>query len=509
MRLSEIAARVGDGAFEIIGPDVDVTGVCRDSRRVAPGDLFAALTGEEVDGERFIPDARAKGAVAAMVAAPLEGAPLEGAALPQLVVGDVRAWLGPVCHAVHAEPTHALRVIGITGTNGKTTVAYLVDQALEALGQHTALLGTVASRVGGRTVASTFTTPEADDLARFAAMARDEGASELVMEVSSHGLALARVRGVRFEVAAFTNLSQDHLDFHPSMEAYGEAKASLFLAHAPRESVVNVDDAFGAALASRIEAGGRAPLTVGIRDERARLRAVDARFDAQGIHATIALGEARVALESGLVGRHNLENLLVALGVLLALGHELAAAAAALGRASGAPGRLERVADPRGVTILVDYAHTPDALANALAAVRPLTAGRLLVVFGCGGDRDASKRPLMGRAAAEGADLVVVTSDNPRTEAPAAIAEAIVPGVQGAGLAPLEALAGQRRGFIVELDRAKAIEAALVAAEPGDTVLIAGKGHEDYQIVGHERRPFDDRAVAAAVAHALASGEER
>ncbi len=497
MRLSELQSVVGGS---LVGDDVDVRDVHRDSRRVGEGDLFAAIVGANVDATRFVPDVRARGAAAVLAERPTE--------LPTLVVPSVRSALGPVAHALAGDPTAKLAVVGVTGTNGKTTTTFLIDAALAALGHRPALLGTVASRAGAVATASSFTTPEADDLARFAKAAVDEGASHLVMEASSHALAQERTAGTRFSVGAFTNLTQDHLDFHGTMEAYGEAKAKLFLTHRPTRSVIHVGDLFGAALATRLADAGLAVVTVG-DVARADVRVIAARFDARGIEATLATPDGELTLTSGLVGRHNLENLLVALGCLVALGVPALDAARALGSAKGAPGRLERVSDPRGVTVLVDYAHTPDALANALAALRPITEGRLIVVFGCGGDRDAGKRPLMGRAAAEGADLVVVTSDNPRTEDPAAIVAAIVPGVREGGKLERTQLEGDD-GFVVEIDREHAIGIALRAARTGDTVLLAGKGHEDYQIVGTTKRHFDDREVAAdAIATIVATEEVR
>lgn len=493
MRLSELQRLVGGSLVSSGGDDVDVRDVHRDSRRVGEGDLFAAIVGANVDATRFVPDVRAQGAAAVLAEGPTE--------LPTLVVPSVRAALGPIAHALAGDPTTKLAVIGVTGTNGKTTTTFLIDEALTALGHRPALLGTVASRAGAVATASSFTTPEADDLARFAKAAFEENATHLVMEVSSHALAQERTAGTRFAVGAFTNLTQDHLDFHGTMEAYGEAKARLFFAHRPTRSVIHVGDPFGAALASRLAEAGLETLTVGDTAD-ATLRVIEARFDARGIDAKLQTPDGEVSLTSTLVGRHNLENLLVALGCLVALGVPAQDAATALASAKGAPGRLERVEDPRGVTVLVDYAHTPDALTNALSALRPITEGRLIVVFGCGGDRDVGKRPLMGRAAAEGADLVVVTSDNPRTEDPAAIVAAIVPGVRAGGKIERTVDAGfegSNEGFVVEVDRERAISIALRAARAGDTVLVAGKGHEDYQIVGTTKRHFDDREVAAAV----------
>lgn len=474
--------------------DADVRGVQHDSRAATEGDLFVAIEGASFDGTRFAPAAVEKGAVAVLASRPLE---LE---VPQLVVADVRRAMAFAAHAVYGQPTAHLDLIGITGTNGKTTTSYLVDGMLRALGRSPWMLGTVEIRAGEERRPAAYTTPEADDLARFAREAVDGGASHLVMEVSSHGLAQERARGARFAVAAFTNLSRDHLDFHGTMAAYFEAKASLFTEHGPKAAVIHVDDPAGARLAARIPGA----LTVG-RSEDARLRIVSSAMERTGIRAELTYEGQPLTLQSALVGGHNLENLTVALGCGIALGIDPAAACAALGDAPAAPGRLEPVADPRGVAVLVDYAHTPDALRNALAAIRPITEGRLIVVFGCGGDRDPGKRPQMGRAAAEGADLVVVTSDNPRTEDPAAIVDAIVPGVEATGLS--RASADSDAGFLVEVDRAVAIHLAIAGARPGDTVLIAGKGHEDYQIIGTTKRPFDDREVARdAIASATGEG---
>jgi UDP-N-acetylmuramoyl-L-alanyl-D-glutamate--2,6-diaminopimelate ligase len=334
----------------------------------------------------------------------------------------------------------------------------------------------------------------------------DAGATHLVMEVSSHGLSLHRVDAVRFRVAAFTNLTQDHLDFHGDLESYGDAKARLFLELGPATSVINVDDPFGAQLAGRVR-GSIVRCSMregGIADVRARTWA----STRDGIRAELETLAGDAVLESPLVGAHNVENLLVAVGCGLALGYPLEAIVAGLRRAKGAPGRLERVPDPRDVAVLVDYAHTPDALARALAALRPITPGRLIALFGCGGDRDRQKRPKMGEAAGRGADVCVVTSDNPRTEAPGAIIDEILPGVAAADqpVIAVTELVSAARGHVVLEDRAEAIRAAIASARPGDTVLIAGKGHEDYQIVGREKRAFDDREHARAAIAASAGG---
>ncbi|MEO0324105.1 MAG: UDP-N-acetylmuramoyl-L-alanyl-D-glutamate--2,6-diaminopimelate ligase, partial [Myxococcota bacterium] len=400
--------------------DAAVTGVQHDSRAVATGDLFVAVPGATVDGARFATAAQEAGAAALLAERRLPET------LPQLVVGHARTALAHAAHAVYGDPLRTLSAVGITGTNGKTTTAWMLDGALRHLGTTTALLGTVSERIGERVRPARFTTPEADDLARFAREAVGAGATHLVMEVSSHGLDQRRADGGPFAVAAFTNLTQDHLDYHGTMEAYGAAKARLFTELGPGASVINVDDDFGRALAAR--ASGTV-WRVALTSADAELRATLEHEGPEGMRARVRTPAGEGSLHTRLVGRHNLENLLVALGVLHALDVPLADALAGLGAAPGAPGRLERVEDPAGRLVLVDYAHTPDALARALAAVRPFARGRLVVVFGCGGDRDQDKRPRMGAAAAAGADLVVVTSDNPRSEDPQAIVDAILPGL--------------------------------------------------------------------------------
>jgi UDP-N-acetylmuramoyl-L-alanyl-D-glutamate--2,6-diaminopimelate ligase len=480
-----------------------VSGAQHDSRSVVPGDLFVAIRGERVDGTRFAASAVERGAVAV-----LAESELEGVSVPQLVVDDARRALGPVAERVYGEPTKALSVVGITGTNGKTTTAWLVEAMLAAAGARPALMGTVATRGPGVTAPALHTTPEGDDVSRFARTVLDAGATHLVMEVSSHGLALHRADGITFRVAAFTNLTQDHLDFHGTLEAYGAAKARLFEELAPKSSVINIDDPFGRALLSRLRSE-RLACSVRGSDE-ADIRVLEWSMDRGGLRARVLTPDGEAELASPLLGAHNLENLLVAVGIGLALGLSLADVVSGLANANGAPGRLERVEDPRDVAVLVDYAHTPDALARALAALRPVTPGRLIAVFGCGGDRDRTKRPLMGEAAARGADIAIVTSDNPRTEDPEAIVREILPGLRATGRAELVAgeLEGAREGFVALTDRASAIELAIGAARKGDTVLIAGKGHEDYQIVGTEKRHFDDREEARR-AVALVSGEGR
>ncbi|MGF1465750.1 MAG: UDP-N-acetylmuramoyl-L-alanyl-D-glutamate--2,6-diaminopimelate ligase [Sandaracinaceae bacterium] len=489
-------------ALEVIGdPGVLVTGVRHDSRAVEPGDLFVAIPGRVHDGRRFAADAVARGAAAVAATSSLDHD------VPVLRVADPRRALGPLAERVYGEPTSALTVLGVTGTNGKTTTAWLVSEALAARGRRAAFLGTVGSHVAGVSMPGALPTPEGDDLARFARRAVAAGASHLVMEVSSHALAQHRPDAMRFAVAAFTNLTQDHLDFHGTMEAYFEAKARLFTELRPPRAVIPLDGGFGDRLAARFDG---VPWRVSRRPRAGADLDVRAfALDRAGIRATVGTPTDEAELVSPLVGAHNLDNLLVALGSLLALGEGLRDAADALGQVGAVPGRLERVASPGDeIEVIVDYAHTPDALGRALEALRPLTPGRLIAVFGCGGDRDRDKRTPMGRAGAAGADLVVLTSDNPRSEDPAAILRAIEEGVRAVGMEPRRAgsAGASGSGYLVEEDRREAIRAAVLAARPGDTVLVAGKGHEQVQMRGGVARPFDDRVEARAALAARRGG---
>jgi UDP-N-acetylmuramoyl-L-alanyl-D-glutamate--2,6-diaminopimelate ligase len=472
-------------------PTTRVRDVRHDSREVQPGDLFVARPGQRTDGVRFVTDALSRGAAA--VATPMR----LDVQVPQVVVADVEYALAWMSSHVWAHPTWLLDVIGITGTNGKTTTAWLVEHALRALGVEVGLLGTVAHRYGTLAWPALHTTPEADDLARRFATMRDAGATSVVMEVSSHAIALKRVGAVRFRVAALTNITQDHLDFHGTMERYIAAKRALFEAYGPGASVVNVDDATGAALARTV----RGAISYSARGAEAMLRVVEGGARLGGIDARVATPEGEVRLRSPLAGAHNVENLLAAMGIVASLGHGYARAAEALADARGAPGRLERVtptAGPSPFDVLVDYAHTPDALERVLASVRATTSGRVLCVFGCGGDRDAAKRPKMGAAVARGADIALVTTDNPRSEDPMAIAEATAAGLRDAAVREVFVRTPERGEFRVVLDRRDAIAMALSIAAPGDAVLIAGKGHEPYQEVHGVRTPFDDRDEARA-----------
>lgn len=477
MSLAEIVREIGEA--RIAGdPSTQVRGVRQDSRRVEPGDLFVVRQGLATSGALYTEEARRKGAVALLVE---RGTEVEAHGLPVVEVDDVRVALARASAAICGNPTFALEVVGITGTNGKTTTSVLTQAAIDGVGKRAGLMGTLGYRFGDLDFEATHTTPEADEFARMAAAMHRASATHLVTEVSSHALAQARVDAVRFRVAAFTNLTQDHLDFHESMEAYGQAKARLFFDLAPGAAAIVVDDPFGRELAKKV----RTPL-VRVSSQlfaHAEVAPIWLAHESDRIRARVATPSGEVEIDSPLVGAHNLSNLLLSLGIVCALDLDVRKAAEALSRAT-VPGRLERCDGPGDdVLVLVDYAHTPDALERVLRAVRATTKGRVLCVFGCGGDRDPHKRPLMGEAVAKGADLGIVTNDNPRTEDPRAIAEAILAGMSGAEVE-------------VELDREKAIEKAVQLAEPGDVVLIAGKGHETYQIVGHERRAFDDREIA-------------
>ena len=464
---------------------VRVGGIRHDSRAVEPGDLFVAIAGLRHHGSEYARDAIARGAVAVLAEAPLD------LPVPVVVADDALVSLSAIARRLYGDPTAALDVVGITGTNGKTTTAYLIEAMLFATGARPAVIGTVSFRGPGGERPPTHTTPMADDLMRLARWAVDTGATHLVLEVSSHALAMHRVDGARFRVAAFTNLSQDHLDYHGDLESYARAKRRLFDELAPACSVVNIDDPLGADIARTAQ--GRVLRCSRHPSAEAEVRAVEWRTDRDGIHARVATPSGEVALTSPLVGEHNLENLLVAFGCGVGLGLDTTLTLRGLATCRGAPGRLERV-DARDLAIFVDYAHTPDAVERVLRAVRPLTPGRVWIVFGCGGDRDPGKRPLMGRAAAELADVAVLTSDNPRSEAPERILDAVEAGARAGGMqtATRTELGRDRGRYVVEPDRRAAIALAVGRAAAGDTIVIAGKGHEKVQIVGAAKLPFDD-----------------
>ncbi|WP_272477507.1 UDP-N-acetylmuramoyl-L-alanyl-D-glutamate--2,6-diaminopimelate ligase [Baekduia alba] len=454
-------------------PQVDVSALAYDARAVTPGAAFFCVRGFTADGHRYAPDALANGAVALVVDHPLN------LGIPEVLVPDVRASMAPAAARFNGDPTARLATVGITGTNGKTTTSYLTRALLEAAGRQTGLMGTVTSWVGGVEHPVVRTTPEAIDLQRqFRAMVEARSPDvAAVMEVSSHALALHRADAIHWDVAAFTNLTQDHLDFHADMEDYFQAKRLLFEVAAAQGAtlVTCVDDAYGARLARDFPE----TVTIGIDAPDAALRAVDLRPGGAFTDFTVD----GLALRAPLPGRFNVLNALVALAAARALGVDDATIAAALPTAGGVPGRFEPVDAGQDFAVIVDYSHKPDALDNVLRTAREMATNKLIVVVGAGGDRDRGKRPLMGAAAAQHADRVVITSDNPRSEDPEAIIAAVA---EGAGPDALRVA-----------DRRDAIVAAIDGAGPGDVVVIAGKGHETYQeVAGGVKLPFDDREVA-------------
>ena len=459
-------------------PELEVSGLAYSSQRVTPGTLFFCVPGFRSDGHDFAPDAVERGAVALVCQRPL------GLGVPEVIVDDVRAAMGPAAARFYRDPTAELDVVGVTGTNGKTTTAFLVRHMLEADGRRCGLLGTVKRVVAGREEEVERTTPEAIDLqATFRAMV-DGGDRACAMEVSSHALELGRVTGIRFACRVFTNLTQDHLDFHETMETYFAAKRRLF--DDGGAAVVNVDDGYGRRLASEI---GAATFAI---DHDADYRAHEIEFDLMGSRFRCETPDGDLELGSPLPGLFNVQNVLGAVASARSLGVPMETIAAALPEFGRVPGRFEPVDEGQGFGVLVDYAHTPEALENVLRAAREVTQGRLHVVFGAGGDRDRGKRPLMGDAARRLADRVLVTSDNPRSEQPEAIIDEIM---EGAG-------PGAER----ETDRRRAIARALESAERGDVVVIAGKGHEQGQEFENGRKePFDDVDVAREALRARAA----
>ena len=508
MELSELFANAG-ATVPTESAALDIRALAVDSRRVTPGALFAALPGANLDGAQFAVQAVERGAVAVLAERNLDvGAPVVVAQNPRKAFSLASA-------RFYGEPSRRLSLFGITGTNGKTTTAYLVQQLSQARGLHTGLIGTVECTWPGGRLPATHTTPESHELQALLRKMADAGAQVVAMEVSSHALAQERAAGCTFAGAAFTNLTRDHLDYHGTLDDYFDAKAKLFRELLPRgaRAVLNLDDARVAALSKEL------PEALGFTlrgAPGAALFAEQLRSDLSGLRFRLRTGgplPTQLAdVQSPLIGAHNAENLLAAIGLLLGSGVPLGEIVRVVPEARGAPGRLERVPDAQGRMVLVDYAHSPDALARVLDALRNAagSAPRLVCVFGCGGDRDRGKRPLMGAAAAERADLVVATSDNPRSEDPIWILDEIEPGLKSAGkraVDPRHARSGAE-GYCIVPDRREAIEVALRCAERGDVVLIAGKGHEDYQIVGAEKRPFDDRAEARRILEELQREEE-
>ena len=475
---------------------VEVRGVTLDSRQVRPGDLYAALAGERTHGAAFAKDAAAAGAVA--IITDRLGRERSGASgLPLLVVPDPRAVLGRIASDIYDRPSEDMTTLAVTGTNGKTTTAYLLESGLRAAGLRTGLLGTVETRIGDEALPSIRTTPEAPELHALLGVMVDRKVEAVAMEVSSHALALHRVDGVQFTVALFTNLSHDHLDFHFSLESYFLAKAELFTAVRAKAAVVNLDDEYGRRLVAKPQIVTTTYSASGA--DAADWRATGAVPGPGGTEFTVlGPGGLKLAARVALPGDFNVANALGAIATLVTAGVDPEAAVRGVGECPGVPGRMERIQQGQEFLAVVDYAHTPDAIATLLAALRPVTSGRIIAVVGAGGDRDKAKRPLMGEAAAAGAEIVVLTDDNPRSEDPAAIMAALRSGA-------LKASVAHGSEVIVQHDRALAIQYAVGRADAGDTVVVAGKGHEQGQEAKGAVRPFDDRAV---LAEALRSARE-
>ncbi len=488
------------------GGELAVSGLFYRAQEVTPGGGFIAIKGFAADGHDYIDQAMQHGAVVVFCERVVPGS--EQVSIPVL---DGRKAMAALAAEFYGHPSRRMTVVGITGTSGKTTVSYLIESTLKAAGVSVGVIGTINYRYGGKCFDNPVTTPESLDLQRVLAEMADAGVTHVVMEVSSHALDLSRVHACDVDVALFTNLSQDHLDFHETMEAYWASKQRLFTHILPASkgkvavrAVINIDDPRGSELAGTLAL----PLLSAGKSGGAEIRGGWAQMDSGGIEAVIHTPGGELKIRSALVGQHNLENILNAIGAAVALGIEREAIQIGIASLKNVPGRLERVGDPSGHRfVCVDYAHKPDALEKTLAAARAVSKGRIICVFGCGGDRDRAKRPLMGEIAARLSDLTVVTSDNPRTEPPESIIAQIVEGVARVcdyRYRP-DALSGgfDGKGYVVVPDRREAIALGIRASKPGDTVLIAGKGHEPYQILGKEKFPFDDRIEAQKVLEAL------
>ena len=457
--------------------ETEITVICYDSRKAEPGCLFVAVTGFAADGNRFIPMALERGAAAVVTAKKPEQD------IPYILVESDRLALAMLGCNFYGHPAKSMTMIGVTGTNGKTSSTLLLKQVLEkTLGARVGLIGTMANMIGEKTIPTERTTPESLDLQALFARMRDGGCTHVIMEVSSHAITLERIGGVHFDVAAFTNLTEDHLDFHKTMDAYCDAKAELF--RRCDRAVINADDSY----AGRILAAAACPVLTTSVTTKEGLHAENVELHAEGISFTAVYGEERASVKLPIPGRFTVYNALTVLGVACQLGISLSDCAEALKTAKGVKGRVEVVPTPgTPYSVLVDYAHTPDGLENVLRSVRDFCRGRLICVFGCGGDRDPLKRPIMGRIGVELSDIAVITSDNPRTEPPMAIIEDILKGVN------------QENGeYIVIEDRRRAIRYAMDIAEKNDIIVLAGKGHETYQDIGGQKHHLDEREEVAA-----------
>lgn len=487
MKLRELLASIeGIGQLpENSGWDAEVKGLTTNSHATSPGDVFIGMPGTRVDGGDFWSSAIASGAIGAIISEQAIEKNPPTADNFVVAAGDMVKACAQAATAFYGYPAQKLKLIGVTGTNGKTTTTHLIEYLLEKADKATALMGTLYTRWKGFSQTSTHTTPFAVDLQKQLATALDAGNEFGIMEVSSHALAQGRVLGCEFEVAVFSNLTQDHLDFHKDMEDYFAAKALLFSPNYLKgRAIVNADDAYGKKIIAGLEADK--VWSYSVNDSNADFWMSDLSYEPNGVSGMLHTPKGDVAFRSPLVGQYNLENLLSAVGAVLHLGLDLELVANAIPDFPGVPGRMERVqiSPDQDISVIVDYAHTPDSLENLLKAARPFIPGKMICVFGCGGDRDRTKRPKMGKIAAELADVAVVTSDNPRTEDPEKILQDILEGIPA------------KANPTVIADRASAIRTAILQAQPGDGVLLAGKGHEDYQILGTEKIHFDDREHA-------------
>ena len=479
MKLSELCSKSGVSDYSMVG-EAEVLRLVMDSRKVQPGDLFVAMPSSNSDSHSFIPAALAAGAVGAIVHSVEALDICRGAS--GLFLPDYENQLWRLCKTITGNPTAAMKVVGVTGTNGKTTTAWIIRDMLQTLGLSSGYLGTLGFQYPGRSTELPNTTPFVVDLYNYLAEARDAGVQALAMEVSSHALAQKRVEGIEFDVTVMTNFTQDHLDFHGSLVEYAKAKRRIFSEFGPVFGCFNIDDSTAAGWHLAFEGP-----KIGYSSEgrpAAELKGIATKVAIDGIEVSLTFAGATRTVHSRLAGSYNVSNLVSAWSALLGLGYSLDEVTQAVAEATPVPGRFESIPNDHGIGVIVDYAHTPDAIEKLLDAARPLTDGRLLTVFGCGGDRDATKRPIMALAASKRSDLTVITSDNPRTEDPSKILKEVQAGIKSG-----------KESVLIE-DRVEAILYAIRNAKKGDTVVIAGKGHEDYQIIGRTKIHLDDREIA-------------
>jgi UDP-N-acetylmuramoyl-L-alanyl-D-glutamate--2,6-diaminopimelate ligase len=497
MKLTDVLA--GCGAEQSSGgrTAVDVTGVTQDSRKVKQGDLFVAIPGTKEDGVQFVGEAVSRGAVAVVAEKAMPSQ------VPFFKVSNAHKALALMAANFYGRPAQELTLLGVTGTNGKTTTTLLLEAITTAAYSSTGVIGTLGYKHSGQLRPTAHTTPDPLELQRILREMVDAGIETVVMEVSSHALLQERVHGLTFKAAAFTNLTRDHLDYHKDMEEYFQAKRKLFLENLSQSgvAVVNGDDTFTARIYNELRGQKRMAWKFS-RVGNGEISAADVSYSLQGLKCVLKTPAGDIPVKSRLLGPHNLENILAAAGLALGAGIARRDVQMGIERMGTVPGRMERVENhgpQQAPAVFVDYAHTDDALKRAIEAARAMAKGRVIVVFGCGGERDQGKRPLMGTVAAEGADLAVVTSDNPRSEDPEEIIAQVTPGLEKGGLRRISAGKAKsgEKGYLVDADRKAAIEAAISLSKEDDVVLIAGKGHETYQQVGTEKRPFDDREVAA------------